>query len=175
MNFWFNHGNNCLSITFDKELVKYAFKKYTKKNVVKHIDSIYQKSISIFGIVFTYGNFNYNDIVYVMIDHKNDNFTNSENHHAISVLKETLFDNVKKNHYHLSTTPFNWNYLFDTTNGNVTYFITGKKKWFDDNNLSELYKYNEIDNNRKNIIDNLHRFPKYNISKTTNPIEFIKD
>ena len=70
-NLWFNNGEKCISFSFDKELVK-KFIKVLKTDTVKGLDSIYQKSISIFGFVITYGDFNYNRIVYVMINHQKD-------------------------------------------------------------------------------------------------------
>lgn len=170
-NIWFHNGEKCISFLFDKELVK-KFVKVLKTDTVKGLDSIYQKSISIFGFVITYGDFNYNRIIHVMIDHQKDNYTNSPQNHEIKVLKETLLAYMKNNFKNV-TTPFNWNCSLNSDTGEIFYYITGKKKWFEDNNLSDLVNaYVEICG-RDRIIANLHRFPKYNPQKVGSVTEYI--
>lgn len=73
---WFNNGEKCISFSFDKELVK-NFIKVKKTDSIKGLDSIYQYSISIFGLVITYGDFNYNRIIHIMLNHQKDNYTKS--------------------------------------------------------------------------------------------------
>ena len=136
MNIWFKNNEKCLSITFDKELLKYPFKKLVTDSV-KGIDSLYQKSLSFFGIVFTYGDFNYNRIIHIMINHQKDNYTISPQNHEISILKETLL-NYMKNHFKNVFTPFNWNCSLNKDTGEIIYYITGKKEYFENNNLSDL-------------------------------------
>ena len=169
-NIWFSNGEKCISFSFDKELIN-KFIKVKKTDAVKGLDSIYQKSISIFGLVITYGDFNYNRIIHIMINHQKDNYTRSKQHHEITVLKETLLTYMKNNFKNV-TTPFNWNCSLND-NGEIIYYITGKKKWFEDNNLSDLVNaYVEICG-RDKIISNLHRFPKYNLRKVGSVTEYI--
>jgi len=167
---WYNNGEKCISFSFDKELVKSGIK--TQKNkAIKGIDSIYQKSISIFGFVITFGDFNYNRIIYIMLNHQKDNYKRSSQTHEISVLKESLLSYVKNNFKNVGT-PFNWNCSLNKKNGEIIYYITGKKSWFEEHNLSDLVNgYIEICG-RDKIIDNLNRFPKYNI-KNHSVIEYI--
>ena len=167
---WFNNGEKCISFSFDKELVK-NFIKVKKTDSIKGLDSIYQYSISIFGLVITYGDFNYNRIIHIMLNHQKDNYTKSSQNHEISVLKETLLSYIKKNFKNV-TTPFNWNCSLNKDTGEIIYYITGKKSYFENNNLSDIVNgYIEICG-RDNIISNLNRFPKYNIRKHS-VIEYI--
>ena len=169
---WYCNGEKCISFSFDKELIK-KFIKVLKNDAVKGVDSIYQKSISIFGFVITFADFNYNRIIHIMIDHQNDNYTKSSQNHEITVLKETLLEYIKNNFKNVMT-PFNWNCKLNNTTGNIKYYITGKKKWFEDNNLSDLVNgYIEICG-RDAIISNLNKFPKYNIRNHT-VVEWIEN
>ena len=129
-NIWYHNGEKAISFSFDKELVK-NFIKILKSDTVKGLDSIYQKSISIFGFVITFGDFNYNRIIHVMINHQKDNYKRSSQKHEITVLKETLLTYMKNNFKNV-TTPFNWNCSLNSDTGEIFYYITGKKKWFED-------------------------------------------
>lgn len=174
MNIWFKNGEKAISITFDKELIKYGIKKYETKDSIKHVDTIYQKSISIFGLIFTYGDFNYNEICYITLEN-NKKYSKSKNNKAITVLKEVLLENVKKKYNERSSMPFNWNFSFNADTGEIVYFITGKKKWFEENHFEDLV--NDMLNstvNRDFIVNNINKFPKYNLHNTTSVIEYIK-
>lgn len=169
---WYHNGEKCISFSFDKELFKSGIKVLKDKDKVKGLDSIYQKSISIFGFVITFGDFNYNRIIYVMLNHQKDNYTKSPHNHELNVLKESLLSHIKNGLKNIST-PFNWNYSLNSKNGEIIYYITGKKKWFEDNNLSDLINgYVEICG-REKIIKNLDKFPDYNITKTGKVTKFV--
>ena len=159
-NIWFDNNEKVISFYFDKELIKDGIKKYNN-GAIKGVDSIYQLTISIFGLIIVYGDFNYNKIIYILLDN-NDNYTRSKNSHSIKILKETLLKHIKNNFKNV-TTPFNWNCSLNNYTGEIKYYITGEKKWFEDNHLEELVSgYVEIVG-RDNIIKNLKRFPKYNL------------
>ena len=171
---WFDNNERCISFSFDKELITSFIKVLSTKDRVKGLDSIYQWSISIFGFVITYGDFNYNRIIHIMLNHQKDNYKRSENKHEISVFKESLLSYLKNNFKNVGT-PFNWNCSFNKDTGTIIYYITGKKKWFEDNNLSDLVSgYVEICG-RDNIIKNLKKFPKYNPRKFSKVIEYIEN
>lgn len=157
---WFDNNEKVISFSFDKELIKDGIKKYNN-GAIKGVDSIYQSSISIFGLIIIYGDFNYNRIIHILLNN-NDNYTRSKNSHSIKVLKETLLKHMKNNFKNVST-PFNWNCSLNRDTGEIKYYLTGEKKWFEDNHLEELVSgYVEIVG-RDNIIKNLKKFPKYNL------------
>ena len=171
MNIWLNK-DKCISMTFDKTVMKDGIK-VTTNHAVKGIDSIYQKMFCFFGLIFTYEDFNYNRIINIMINHQKHNYSRSKNHHEINVLKDTLMAYTKNRPKYIST-PFNWNYSVDKHNGETIYYITGKKKWFEDNNLGDLVNgYVEICG-KNEIIDNKDKFPKYN-PNNTHPHVFVID
>ena len=171
--FWSKDNEKALSVSFDKNLFKNGIKTYKSVESVKGIDSLYQKSISIFGIIITISDFNYNRIIHIMINHQKDNYTSSDSHNKISILKETLFCHIKNNDYKKCNTPFNWNYSLNTENGEIVYYITGNKEWFIKNNLEDLVSgYVEICG-RDKILENIDRFPKYDLRKTSNVIGFF--
>ena len=77
--------------------------------------------------------------------------------------KETLNYLVKTNSYYNQKLPFNWNYYIDDNNGEITYFITAPKYFFEKNGLNALiHGLREITFNDEDYI----YFQKYNPYKT---------
>ena len=85
---WFNNGNKCFSIQFDKLILNNIFR-IKKSDSKKGVNSFIEKNFWLFGFKFTYIDVNYDNIVFIKLSSKN-NYTNSKNSHEIQVLKETL-------------------------------------------------------------------------------------
>ena len=158
---WSKDGNISLEVNFDKINFRNLFR-IESSNPRKGVDSYYVKNIWIFGFKFTYINIDYDDIVFVKIEPDN-NYTNDPNYHKIKVFKETLNYLVKTNSYYNQKLPFNWNYYIDDNNGEITYFITAPKYFFEKNGLNALiHGLREITFNDEDYI----YFQKYNPYKT---------
>ncbi len=160
MKRWFDNGNKCISISFNKDKIKEGIKKTnTDKN--PYINSMYEETYNILGIQITYTDFNFNKIIHVMID-EDDNYTASEDYKNIKVLKETCYEKIKNDDYH-QTLPFNLNYGIKE-NGNKVLFITGLRDYFLNSGLASLATpVNEILERTKKYEN---YFPKYDINKT---------
>lgn len=162
---WDKSGNRCLSIKFDKFILPNIVR-YTTNNAKKGIDSYIEKNLWLFGIKFTYIDVNYDDIVFINIKPEN-NYTKCPDSHEINVLKTTLNAWVTEQTYDRQYPPFNWNY-FVRENGELEFFITGPKKYFEEHNMKSLVSpLREI-----TFDDNEIYFPKYN-PKETNKVGCI--
>lgn len=157
---WFDNGNKCFSIEFDSLKLKNIFRIFNTDSK-KGINSYLEKNWWILGFKFTYIDVDYDDIVFIEIKPEN-NYTSSEDTANVKRLKSVLKTWIDSNEYMNNHPPFNWNY-FVKDNGEYIYFITGPKKYFEDNGLKCLiHPFREITfNNDKEIY-----FPKYNPFKT---------
>lgn len=159
MKKWFDNGNKCISITFDKSSIKNCSKTNSDKN--PYINSIYEVTYNIFGLKIIYTNFNFNKIVHIMID-EDDNYTSSIDYQNIKFLKEACYNKIDTDNYS-QTLPFNLNYAIKK-NKNKILFITGKRDYFIQNGLSSLVT------SVAEIIERTRKyeqyFPEYNPEKT---------
>lgn len=157
INFWTSDGNRCLTISYDK-LTLYKILKVEKTNSVKGVDSFYEKNVWVLGFKFTYTNVNYDNIVFIELKPENTYNNNSR----VKVLKEILKAWTNTYTTDRAFPPFNWN-LHINENGEYTYYITGVKQWFIDNDLECL-----VNSLREITFDDEKRkyFPKYNPHKT---------
>ena len=169
VNIWWDNGSKGLSIKFDKNNSDGI--KTVTDHAVKGVDSIHQKGISIFGLRFDYTDLEYNSIINIMLKNK-DNYSRSENKKSIDILKETLNTYVKSRKGY-SYTPFNWNYSIDNHTGDIVFYLTGVKRWFEENGLIDLVNgYVQICG-KDEIIENKEKFPEYDPSNHKNKLFVI--
>lgn len=153
---WFDNGNKCFCIEFDK-LTWYNIFRVNNTDSIKGINSYIEKNWWLFGFKFTYIDVDYDDIVFIEIKPE-DNYTSSEDSHKVKVLKETLKSWIETGEYTDNYPPFNWNF-YKQDDGKYIFFITGPKHWFIDNGLGCLV------NSLREITFNSDKevyFPKYN-------------
>jgi len=163
---WFNSGNKGFSIEFDKFNINKIFRIKTS-NSTKGVTSYIENSLWILGFKFTYIDVDYDNIVFIKLNSKN-NYKSSKHTHEINVLKETLITLAKDGNYINHKAPFNWNFTVNE-NDEYIFYITGVKDWFIKNGLEDLVNgLREITFNDPEI----KLYPKYNPRGVT---RFIKN
>jgi len=163
---WFDNGNKCISIEFDS-LKWYNIFRICNTDSKKGINSYIEKNCWILGFKFTYIDVDYDNIVFIKLNSKN-NYKSSKHTHEINVLKETLITLAKDGNYTNHKVPFNWNFTINE-NDEYIFYITGVKDWFIKNGLEDLVNgLREITFNDPEI----KLYPKYNPRGVT---RFIKN
>lgn len=160
MVFWDKSGNKSVSIKFDGLNLNNIFR-INNFGGKKGIDSYSENNVWILGFKFSVVNVNYDDIVFIKIDSK-DNYSKCKNSRKINILKETLVSWCESKKYLKNFPSFNWNVQVNGEN-DYTFYLTGKKDWFIKNGLEELVNaFREITFNENEKMN----FPKYNPRKT---------
>ena len=156
-------GNRDLTITFDKDKIKNGYCVY-HNNAVKFVESHYYKIIDFFGLRIEYNNYNYDDVMHVILK-STDKFSNSSCASEVSKLQLALKNFVDDEHsLYKVKPPFSFvieNSVDKDDNMYNTYYITVKKQWLIEHGLYEI-----INPLMRNIfidefIENAHKFPKY--------------
>lgn len=156
-------GNRDLTITFDKDKIKNGYCVY-HNNAVKFVESHYYKIIDFFGLRIEYNNYNYDDVMHVILK-STDKFSNSSCASEVAKLQLALKNFVDDEHsLYKVKPPFSFaieNSVDKDDNMYNTYYITVKKQWLIEHGLYEI-----INPLMRNIfidefIENVHKFPKY--------------
>ena len=155
--------NRDLTITFDKDKIKNGYCVY-HNNAVKFVESHYYKIIDFFGLRIEYNNYNYDDVMHVILK-STDKFSNSSCASEVAKLQLSLKNFVDDEHslYKIKP-PFSFaieNSVDKDDNMYNTYYITVKKQWLIEHGLyqmcNQLFRNIFIDD----FIENAHKFPKY--------------
>ena len=155
--------NRDLTITFDKDKIKNGYCVY-HNNAVKFVESHYYKIIDFFGLRIEYNNYNYDDVMHVILK-STDKFLNSSCASEVAKLQLALKNFVDDEHsLYKVKPPFSFaieNSVDKDDNMYNTYYITVKKQWLIEHGLYEI-----INPLMRNIfidefIENAHKFPKY--------------
>ena len=155
--------NRDLTITFDKDKIKNGYCVY-HNNAVKFVESHYYKIIDFFGLRIEYNNYNYDDVMHVILK-STDKFSNSSFTSEVAKLQLSLKNFVDDEHsLYKVKPPFSFaieNSVDKDDNMYNTYYITVKKQWLIEHGLYEI-----INPLMRNIfidefIENAHKFPKY--------------
>ena len=155
--------NRDLTITFDKDKIKNWYCVY-HNNAVKFVESHYYKIIDFFGLRIEYNNYNYDDVMHVILK-STDKFSNSSCASEVAKLQLALKNFVDDEHsLYKVKPPFSFaieNSVDKDDNMYNTYYITVKKQWLIEHGLYEI-----INPLMRNIfidefIENAHKFPKY--------------
>ena len=155
--------NRDLTITFDKDKIKNGYCVY-HNNAVKFVESHYYKIIDFFGLRIEYNNYNYDDVMHVILK-STDKFSNSSCASEVAKLQLSLKNFVDDEHslYKIKP-PFSFaieNSVDKDDNMYNTYYITVKKQWLIEHGLyqmcNKLFRNIFIDE----FIENAHKFPKY--------------
>ena len=156
-------GNRDLTITFDKDKIKNGYCVY-HNNAVKFVESHYYKIIDFFGLRIEYNNYDYDDVMHVILK-STDKFSNSSCASEVAKLQLSLKNFVDDEHsLYKVKPPFSFaieNSVDKDDNMYNTYYITVKKQWLIEHGLYEI-----INPLMRNIfidefIENAHKFPKY--------------
>ena len=156
-------GNRDLTITFDKDKIKNGYCVY-HNNAVKFVESHYYKIIDFFGLRIEYNNYDYDDVMHVILK-STDKFSNSSCASEVAKLQLALKNFVDDEHsLYKVKPPFSFaieNSVDKDDNMYNTYYITVKKQWLIEHGLYEI-----INPLMRNIfidefIENAHKFPKY--------------
>lgn len=155
--------NRDLTITFDKDKIKNGYCVY-HNNAVKFVESHYYKIIDFFGLRIEYNNYNYDDVMHIILK-STDKFSGSPCADKVASLQIALKNFVNDEHslYKIKP-PFSFaieNSVDKDDNMYNTYYITVKKQWLIEHGLYEI-----INPLMRNIfidefIENAHKFPKY--------------
>ena len=156
-------GNRDLTITFDKDKIKNGYCVY-HNNAVKFVESHYYKIIDFFGLRIEYNNYNYDDVMHVILK-STDKFSNSSFTSEVAKLQLSLKNFVDDEHsLYKVKPPFSFaieNSVDKDDNMYNTYYITVKKQWLIEHGLyqmcNQLFRNIFIDE----FIENAHKFPKY--------------
>ena len=156
-------GNRDLAITFDKDKIKNGYCVY-HNNAVKFVESHYYKIIDFFGLRIEYNNYNYDDVMHVILK-STDKFSNSSCASEVAKLQLALKNFVDDEHsLYKVKPPFSFaieNSVDKDDNMYNTYYITVKKQWLIEHGLyqmcNQLFRNIFIDE----FIENAHKFPKY--------------
>lgn len=156
-------GNRDLTITFDKDKIKNGYCVY-HNNAVKFVESHYYKIIDFFGLRIEYNNYNYDDVMHVILK-STDKFSNSSCASEVAKLQLALKNFVDDEHsLYKVKPPFSFaieNSVDKDDNMYNTYYITVKKQWLIEHGLyqmcNQLFRNIFIDE----FIENAHKFPKY--------------
>ena len=155
--------NRDLTIAFDKDKIKNGYCVY-HNNAVKFVESHYYKIIDFFGLRIEYNNYNYDDVMHVILK-STDKFSNSSCASEVAKLQLALKNFVDDEHsLYKVKPPFSFaieNSVDKDDNMYNTYYITVKKQWLIEHGLYEI-----INPLMRNIfidefIENAHKFPKY--------------
>lgn len=162
--------NRDLKITFDKDKIKNGYCVY-HNNAVKFVESHYYKIIDFFGLRIEYNNYNYDDVMHIILK-STDKFSCSQCSDKVASLQVALKNFVNDEHsLYKVRPPFSFaiedsfdyeNDAKSNDNMYVTYYITVKKQWLIDHGL-----YGIINPLMRNVfvdkyVKNIHKFPKYN-------------
>ena len=155
--------NRDLTITFDKDKIKNGYCVY-HNNAVKFVESHYYKIIDFFGLRIEYNNYNYDDVMHVILK-STDKFSNSSFTSEVAKLQLSLKNFVDDEHsLYKVKPPFSFaieNSVDKDDNMYNTYYITVKKQWLIEHGLyqmcNQLFRNIFIDE----FIENAHKFPKY--------------
>ena len=155
--------NRDLKITFDKDKIKNGYCVY-HNNAVKFVESHYYKIIDFFGLRIEYNNYNYDDVMHVILK-STDKFSNSSCASEVAKLQLALKNFVDDEHsLYKVKPPFSFaieNSVDKDDNMYNTYYITVKKQWLIEHGLyqmcNQLFRNIFIDE----FIENAHKFPKY--------------
>ena len=155
--------NRDLTITFDKDKIKNGYCVY-HNNAVKFVESHYYKIIDFFGLRIEYNNYNYDDVMHVILK-STDKFSNSSCASEVAKLQLALKNFVDDEHsLYKVKPPFSFaieNSVDKDDNMYNTYYITVKKQWLIEHGLyqmcNQLFRNIFIDE----FIENAHKFPKY--------------
>ena len=155
--------NRDLTITFDKDKIKNGYCVY-HNNAVKFVESHYYKIIDFFGLRIEYNNYNYDDVMHVILK-STDKFSNSSFTSEVAKLQLSLKNFVDDEHsLYKVKPPFSFaieNSVDKDDNMYNTYSITVKKQWLIEHGLyqmcNQLFRNIFIDE----FIENAHKFPKY--------------
>ena len=155
--------NRDLSITFDKYRIKNGFCVY-HNNAIKHVEEHYYKIIDFFGLRIEYNNYNYDDVMHLMLK-STDKFSNTESAGEVAKLQVALanFVNDEKSAFKVKP-PFSFaieNSVDKDGNMYNTYYITVKKQWLIDHGLYGII--NPLIRNvfAQEYFKNAYKFPKY--------------
>lgn len=156
-------GNRDLTITFDKDKIKNGYCVY-HNNAVKFVESHYYKIVDFFGLRIEYNNYNYDDVMHVILK-STDKFSNSSCVSEVTKLQLALKNFVDDEHsLYKVKPPFSFaieNSVDKDDNMYNTYYITVKKQWLIEHDLyqmcNQLFRNIFIDE----FIENAHKFPKY--------------
>ena len=174
-----NLGNErYLTITFNKDNIKNGYCVY-HNNAVKFVQSHYYKIIDFFGLRIEYNNYNYDDIMHVILK-STDKFSNLSCASEVAKLQIALKTFVDNEHLSFKTRPpfsfaneDNFDCENDTDDGYMytTYYITVEKKWLIKHGLYQMC--NQLLRNVfvDEFVKNAHKFPKY--SKYKKEIIFL--
>ena len=88
--------NRDLTITFDKDKIKNGYCVY-HNNAVKFVESHYYKIIDFFGLRIEYNNYNYDDVMHVILK-STDKFSNSSCASEVAKLQLALKNFVDDEH-----------------------------------------------------------------------------
>ena len=155
--------NRDLTITFDKDKIKNGYCVY-HNNAVKFVESHYYKIIDFFGLRIEYNNYNYDDVMHIILK-STDKFSGSPCADKVASLQVALKNFVNDEHslYKIKP-PFSFaieNSVDKDDNMYNTYYITVKKQWLIEHGLyqmcNQLFRNIFIDE----FIENAHKFPKY--------------
>lgn len=156
-------GNRDLTITFDKDKIKNGYCVY-HNNAVKFVESHYYKIIDFFGLRIEYNNYNYDDVMHVILK-STDKFSNSSCASEVAKLQLALKNFVDDEHsLYKVKPPFSFaieNSVDKDDNMYNTYYITVKKQWLIKHGLYQMC--NQLFRNIfiNEFIENAHKFPKY--------------
>ena len=159
--------NRDLTITFDKDKIKNGYCVY-HNNAVKFVESHYYKIIDFFGLRIEYNNYNYDDVMHVILK-STDKFSNSSCASEVAKLQLSLKNFVDDEHslYKIKP-PFSFaieNSVDKDDNMYNTYYITVKKQWLIEHGLyqmcNQLFRTIFIDD----FIANAHTLPKSHTHK----------
>ena len=156
-------GNRDLTITFDKDKIKNGYCVY-HNNAVKFVESHYYKIIDFFGLRIEYNNYNYDDVMHVILK-STDKFSNSSCASEVAKLQLALKNFVDDEHsLYKVKPPFSFaieNSVDKDDKMYNTYYITVKKQWLIEHGLYQMC--NQLFRNIfiNEFIENAHKFPKY--------------
>ena len=155
--------NRDLTITFDKDKIKNGYCVY-HNNAVKFVESYYYKIIDLFGLRIEYNNYNYDDVMHVILK-STDKFSNLSCASEVAKLQLALKNFVDDEHsLYKVKPPFSFaieNSVDKDDNMYNTYYITVKKQWLIEHGLYKMC--NQLFRNIfiNEFIENAHKFPKY--------------
>ena len=132
--------NRDLTITFDKDKIKNGYCVY-HNNAVKFVESHYYKIIDFFGLRIEYNNYNYDDVMHVILK-STDKFSNSSCASEVAKLQLALKNFVDDEHsLYKVKPPFSFaieNSVDKDDNMYNTYYITVKKQWLIEHDLYQM-------------------------------------
>lgn len=153
-------------IEFVPAMIKRGVNVY-KSKCRKYIDSIYFKSIWFFGLYISYNDYNYNNVVHVILDSRNT-FRRTETSDQLVALSNQLKETViaadgYSRKWRKSPVSFGSEVAEIDDNGNEHYrfYITAKKNWLERNGYGPLVPKEYFNDYCEDIDKNKDKFPKY--------------